>query len=168
MKSRLVYLTILTLFLSLSFHICFAETKYEPLVITDGLSKNLKDKISKTSEFPFIALQITSENNLSEENKKAILDYIKIGGTVWFYDSRIASIFGMKNTPMTIKGLETKGMEAEFGGGKTLGAAIGAAAIQGAPPVRSVRRAAIFIISITRKIRFYAVFCRIPYSSQLW
>lgn len=122
-----------------------AAEKYEPLVIRDDNASSAHELLNKGG-FPFAVLQVTSPGVLTKDSASALVSYVKGGGTVWFYDSRLAPLFGMTNSPMNIKGLETKGMEAEFGSGKMTGAAVGAVAVKGASPVRGIRRAAVFVI----------------------
>ena len=48
---------------------------------------------------------------------------------------------------MEITGLETKGIEAEYGSGKMIGAGIGVVALKGSIITKGIRRLAVFVIS---------------------
>lgn len=119
----------------------------EPLILNDE-NINEAGRLIEAGGFPFAVLQVTNPNFINTKSSGELKKYIEEGGTVWFYDSRLAGFFGMKNAPMKIKGLETKGMEAEYGSGKMTGAAVGAAAVKGSP-IKGVRRAAVFVILLS-------------------
>ena len=119
----------------------------QPLIISDEnintIEKHLKDK----EKYPFAVLQVTKKELITKSIIKSIKEYVNNGGTIWFYDSRFADIFGMKNSPMEITGLETKGIEAEYGSGKMIGAGIGVVALKGSIITKGIRRLAVFVIS---------------------
>jgi hypothetical protein len=54
----------------------------------------------------FVVIQ-TKEDTLTQEHADKILAWVEAGGVMWFYDSRQAHFFGMKNSPL--KESEIKG-----------------------------------------------------------
>ena len=119
----------------------------QPLIISDENINTIEKHLKDMEKYPFAVLQVTKKELITKSIIKSIKEYINNGGTIWFYDSRFADIFGMKNSPMEITGLETKGIEAEYGSGKMIGAGIGVVALKGSIITKGIRRLAVFVIS---------------------
>ena len=119
----------------------------EPLIINDENVKTIEKELNKMEEYPFTVLQVTKKELIPKSLVKSIKEYVNNGGTLWFYDSRFADLFGMKNSPMEITNVEIKTIEAEYGTGKMTGTGIGASAQKGSIVTKGIRRLAVFIIS---------------------
>ncbi len=119
----------------------------QPLIISDENINTIEKHLKDMEKYPFAVLQVTKKELITKSIIKSIKEYVNNGGTIWFYDSRFADIFGMKNSPMEITGLETKGIEAEYGSGKMIGAGIGVVALKGSIITKGIRRLAVFVIS---------------------
>lgn len=119
----------------------------EPLIISDNNVNTIEKHLKDMEKYPFAVLQITKKELIPKSLIKSMKEYVNNGGTIWFYDSRFADFFGMKNSPMEITGLETKGIEAEYGSGKMIGAGIGVVALKGSIITKGIRRLAVFVIS---------------------
>ncbi|MBR0519105.1 hypothetical protein IJJ97_04875 [bacterium] len=130
--------------------------KGEPLIISDQNVNTIDNALKNLEDYPFAVLQVTKKENIPASVVKSLKEYINKGGTLWFYDSRFADFFGMKNSPMEITNVEIKTIEAEYGSGKMTGVGIGATALKGSQVTKGIRRLAVFII-VTGKNKYSAV-----------
>lgn len=122
----------------------------EPLIINDQNVKTIETELKDLENYPFTVLQVTKKDLIPNSVVKSLKEYINKGGTLWFYDSRFADLFGMKNSPMEITNVEIKTIEAEYGSGKMTGSGIGAAALKGSQVTKGIRRLAVFVIAIDK------------------
>ena len=143
MKIKTIFIILLTFLI-----VClpaFAEEEQiegQPLIISDDNVNTIEKHLKEMEKYPFAVLQVTKKELIPKSLIKSMKEYVNNGGTIWFYDSRFADFFGMKNSPMEITGLETKGLEAEYGSGKMIGAGIGAVALKGSIITKGIRRLA--------------------------
>jgi len=56
-----------------------------------------------------------SQEQLAPEFVTILVNWVKQGGTLWFYDSRLAAFFGMEAMPLSTEGLNHKKMDGEYG-----------------------------------------------------
>lgn len=68
----------------------------------------------------FIVLQAKPES-LTQEDADKILSWVRAGGVMWFYDSRLAHFFGMKNAPYSKKMSRGQDHKGGFGSGQVDG-----------------------------------------------
>ncbi len=116
----------------------------QPLVLNDSNIVKFEETVKKAGNVNFIVLQSKPEL-LNGKMASSLMSWVERGGTLWFYDSRLASFLGFKNSPMVIKDLESRTMNAEFGAGKMSGVALGAEAQRGPTITLGVRRIVAFV-----------------------
>lgn len=115
-----------------------------PTVITDGDCASVATLNKKIGTSQFFVLQASPEK-LSEKLIFAMLDRVKNGAVLWFYDSRVAPSFGWKNSPMKIPNLSERSMDAEFGTKRLPGVALGAEKVGNSNLTVGVRRLVVFV-----------------------
>ncbi len=83
-------------------------------VITGRNVQDINGLESKPSLAKIVVVQ-ASQEQLTPELVTILLNWVKQGGTLWFYDSRLASFFGMEAMPLSPEGLNHKKMDGEYG-----------------------------------------------------
>ena len=126
-------------------------------VVTERNLNWLKKLKPGTKPVNFVVVQAKPES-FREEDSKAILDWVKSGGIVWFYDSRLADHFGMKNAPYDRDEIRGKDHTGGYGTGSVKGMNVIANALPFADHevVTGVRNIQVFLIEI-EKDKFSAV-----------
>ena len=136
-------------FFILMLPVCVSSQDAKPFVITNDNISTFADTTKKAGKVNFIVFQADFDK-ADKKTTSLIMEWVERGGCLWFYDSRLAPFFGMKNSPMYFKGLESKSMSAEFGNGKISGVPLGAEAKKGTPITVGVRRVVVFIPEIAQ------------------
>ncbi|MCE1248043.1 MAG: hypothetical protein LWY06_15485 [Firmicutes bacterium] len=112
-----------------------------PAYIEEQLHKNIKyevvternlDFIAKlkpgTKPVNFVVIQAKPES-FKDSHAKAVMDWVHSGGTVWFYDSRLAEHFGMENSPYSVDKIKGQPYNGGYGSGKVEGVNVVASAV---------------------------------------
>ncbi len=131
------------------------DIKY--MVITERNTDWIKNLKPGSKPVHFVVVQ-TKPDGLKEEEYEKIMDWVNAGGVVWFYDSRLAEHFGMKNSPYDrdkIKGQTHKG---DYGNSKVDGMNVIVSSLPFADHevVTGVKNIQVFLIEI-EKDKFSAV-----------
>ncbi|MCD4785086.1 MAG: hypothetical protein K8T10_14825 [Candidatus Eremiobacteraeota bacterium] len=92
--------------------------KYD--VITGKNLNTLEKYKPGTKPVHFLAVQVPPEL-FKEEHAKILLDWVNSGGVIWFYDSRLASYFGMESAPYEKKRIRGKDYEGGYAAKKVKG-----------------------------------------------
>lgn len=91
-----------------------------------------------------IAFQSFGET-LEEETVESLMEWVRAGGTVWFYDARLAHHFGMEAVYLTGEEFRNKDEEGVLGGRKRQGIATVALSIGSHPVQTSVGQVTVFL-----------------------
>ncbi len=89
-------------------------------VITGRNLDTLPKMCEKVKPHHFMVLQVLPQN-FKKEDAQLLLDWVKRGGVLWFYDSRLAPYFQMENSPLCKKKVEGKPYEGDYGATKVKG-----------------------------------------------
>lgn len=91
-----------------------SDKELQIMVIT---GRNLHD-VGKLKDDPkcarIVVIQALPEE-MKQETYDALLDWAKEGGTLWFYDSRMARNFGMEPSPISKEEIVCREIEGEYG-----------------------------------------------------
>jgi hypothetical protein len=130
----------------------FHKDKDLKILVID--SRHLKDieKIKKNPAGTKILVIQTKPEELKKSAVETIMEWVRGGGTVWFYDSRMAPYFGMESSPLRkTDELKYKPEKGEFGIFKnTKGAACTAFAVGKHPVNTGVEGVTVFLIEIDK------------------
>ena len=131
------------------------DIKY--MVITERNLDWIKNLKPGSKPVHFVVVQVNPKL-FTEEDSKTIMDWVKSGGVVWFYDSRLAEQFGMKNAPYDRSKLKGENYKGGYGNGKVDGMNIVASSLPFADHevVTGVKNIQVFLIEI-EKDKFGAV-----------
>jgi len=112
-----------------------------PSYITDQLHRNIRYEIIternlkvikkyKPGSRPvhFVVIQVAPKN-FTGEQAKSLMEWVESGGILWFYDSRLAEHFGMKNSPYEKKKIKGEPYKGGYGVGKADGLNVVASAL---------------------------------------
>lgn len=72
-------------------------------------------KLESDPSMAKIVVVQASQDQLTPEFVTILVNWVKNGGTLWFYDCRLAAFFGMEAMPLTTEGLNHKKMDGEYG-----------------------------------------------------
>ncbi len=114
-------------------------------------NRNIDDiKILKEKpDFAKIIVLQCQYDKIDEDTASVLMNWVAGGGTLWFYDSRLAHYFGMESSPVNPQGTLAKPMDGEFGDTRKFpGMAVIASAYGGHPVLTGVTGAAVFILKI--------------------
>lgn len=127
------------------------------MVITERNTDWIKNLKPGSKPVHFVVVQ-TKPDVLKDAEYKAIMDWAEAGGVVWFYDSRLAEHFGMKNSPYDRDKIKGENHKGDYGSGKVDGMNIVASSLPFADHevVTGVRNIQVFLIEI-EKDKFSAV-----------
>jgi hypothetical protein len=89
-------------------------------VITEHNISQLDNLISKAGKKHFLVVQVKSDC-FNKDYTAKILSWVNNGGVVWFYDSRLAEFFGMKNSPLKKASFQGKPYDGGYGTSKVPG-----------------------------------------------
>ncbi|MCL5037741.1 MAG: hypothetical protein M1269_11590 [Chloroflexi bacterium] len=126
------------------------------LVITGNNIASIDELKERPRRVKIAVLQVP-EKKLNADSEKVILDFIKDGGTVWFYDSRLAHIFGLENAPLKGEDLRYKPQKGTYGDeSKSRGAATYLQSYGTSPILKGVNLVLAFLLEVG-KDRFSAI-----------
>ncbi|MCD6309298.1 MAG: hypothetical protein J7M18_01210, partial [Candidatus Eremiobacteraeota bacterium] len=91
-----------------------SEDELGILVLTEKSISRVEELKKRPCPVKIAVLQVP-ENVLKPGIKKILLDYLEDGGTVWFYDSRLGPIFGMKNSPLNGRDIRYNQYKGRYG-----------------------------------------------------
>lgn len=115
-------------------------------------NRNVEDirKLKETPDYAKIIVIQASYEKINDELAQILMNWVtENGGSVWFYDSRLAHYFGMENSPINPSGTLSRAMNGEFGDNrKHPGMAINAGAFGNHPLLTGVQGAVVFILKI--------------------
>ena len=115
-------------------------------------NRNIEDikKLKEQPDFAKILVIQAAHEKMTDEFAQIIMDWVtEKGGSVWFYDSRLAPYFGMENSPVNPEGTLCRPMNGEFGDSKKHpGIAINASTFGSHPLLTGVQGAVVFIIKV--------------------
>jgi hypothetical protein len=95
-----------------------------------------------------VVVQILPKD-MDEETAKIVMDWVRGGGTLWYYDSRLAQMFGMEQAPIPTEGLMFKKIDGEYGDVKKHpGIALYAHPFGDHPSLTGVTGAVVFLIDV--------------------
>jgi hypothetical protein len=95
-----------------------------------------------------VIIQILPKD-MTGELGESLMKWVRQGGTLWFYDSRLARYFGMEELPLSSQGLNNRKMEGEYGETKKYpGVAVTAIPFGEHPVLTGVTGAVVFIIEV--------------------
>lgn len=134
--------------------------KYD--VITEKNLDTLEKYKPGTKPVHFLAVQVPHVL-FKEEHAKILLDWVNSGGIIWFYDSRLASYFGMENAPYDKKKIRGKDYEGGYGTKKVRGmnVVVGVHPFAGSDVVSGVQSIQVFLMEVD-KDRYSAVSSKTP------
>ncbi len=127
-------------------------------VITDF---NMDDiyKLRDDPKYAKILVIQVSPEKFTQDMASVVMNWVSEYGTsLWFYDSRLASYFGMERKDITPEGLLSKDIVGEYGRRKNQGKAIVASSFGSHPVLSGVNGAVVFILK-TDEDKFSAVKC---------
>lgn len=126
-------------------------------VITERNLDWIKNLKPGSKPVHFVVVQVKPDQ-FKEKDSKAIMDWVNSGGVVWFYDSRLAEHFGMKNAPYDRSKIQGENHKGDYGNGKVDGMNIVASSLPFADHevVTGVKNIQVFLIEI-EKDKFSAV-----------
>ena len=144
----------LLIILGIIFILCFLPgsnllaAKFAPLIFTSANFDKFDSMISSAKENSCVILQMSPE--LLDSKKAEVLnDWVMRGGTIWFYDSRIAHYFGMKEAAFKPQDLPCKEMKGEYGSQKEYpGIALGCEAWGNHNITIGVRKVMVFVLEV--------------------
>ncbi|MDQ7822665.1 MAG: hypothetical protein RDV48_07730 [Candidatus Eremiobacteraeota bacterium] len=115
------------------------------------MDRNVAD-ISRLAREPAMAkilvIQVMPEK-MTAELGDVLMKWVRDeGGTVWFYDSRLAKYFGMEELPITAAAMSKK-MDGEYGGRKHPGIAILGQPFGEHPVLSGVTGAVVFVMKVS-------------------
>lgn len=132
-------------------HISAFSQEAKPFIINNDNISDFSETIKDSGKINFIVFQADFKK-ADAKTASVLMNWVEKGGCLWFYDSRLAPLFGMKNSPMNFKDLESKSMSAEFGSGKISGAPLGAQSHRGTPITVGVRRVVVFVPAVGKDL----------------
>lgn len=133
-----------------------SEAELGVLILTGKNLSGISEIEKRPCPVRIVALQV-QENQLKPDIRKILLSYINDGGTLWFYDSRLAYIFGMKNAPLNGKDLRYNTHRGDFGNeSRAFGAATYLQAYGNHPALKGVNLVLAFLLEIGKE-KFSAV-----------
>ncbi|MGE0493575.1 MAG: hypothetical protein AB7S38_30480 [Vulcanimicrobiota bacterium] len=97
------------------------QAEYGLVVINDGETGRIKGAMGDPTT-RVLVLQVFAPN-LGQADSEAILEWVRQGHSVWFYDARLAPMFGMKPYFLSKEQFKTKDEKGELGGHKRAGVA---------------------------------------------
>jgi len=83
-------------------------------VITEKNLNDLDNIIAKAKLKHFLVLQPKYES-LTPDHALKLLDWVRQGGVLWYYDSRFAPLLGMENAPVSADDVKGQPHEGEYG-----------------------------------------------------
>jgi hypothetical protein len=83
-------------------------------VVTGRNVQDIKKLESEPASARIVVVQASREQ-LTPDLVTILMNWVKQGGTLWFYDSRLADFFAMEAMPLSSDGLNHKKMEGEYG-----------------------------------------------------
>jgi len=99
-----------------------------------------------------VVVQILPKD-MTREIADALMKWVRQGGTLWFYDSRLAGYFGMEALPVSPERINHKKMEGEYGETKKHpGIAVTAIPFGEHPALTGVTGAVIFLIEVDKDL----------------
>ncbi|HXE72075.1 MAG TPA: hypothetical protein VNO81_05400 [Candidatus Nitrosotenuis sp.] len=152
--------------LRLRFAVFLAVLAAAALPVRADLSESLKSQYHRPEE---LGIQIVTDDNLgqlksilenpatrllvlqagpdrlTEEQAAGILDWVRAGHSVWFYDSRLAHWFGMKEYPLRGEQFRWQPETGDLGNRSTRGAAAVVLACGNHPVVTGVGQCTVFL-----------------------
>ncbi|MDQ7825645.1 MAG: hypothetical protein RDV48_22790 [Candidatus Eremiobacteraeota bacterium] len=129
---------------------------FSPLILTSANVGQFEKMLKAAGEKSCVVVQVKPEL-FDEKKAKILMNWVSLGGTLWFYDSRLASYFGMKADPFEAKDFPYKKMEAEYGSEKNFsGIAVGCEAQATGTVTMGIRKVVTFVLEV-EKNRFSAV-----------
>lgn len=145
-KRTLYLVFFLIVFISLSFSAYSA--KFSPLVITSSNIENFHKLLISDKENSCVIIQVEPEE-LNSEKAEILMNWVRRGGTLWFYDSRLAHYFGMKPSPFKAEKFPFKQLEGEYGAQKRYpGIAVGCEAWGNHSITIGIRKLMVFVIRV--------------------
>ncbi len=96
---------------------------HDDITYTVVTQRNLGE-IDRLPEVPqkkhFLVIQVPPEN-FDQDKADRVMGWVKSGGIMWFYDSRLANYFGMKEAPLRENDFQGKPHRDSYGAGKVDG-----------------------------------------------
>jgi hypothetical protein len=97
-----------------------------------------------------VILQVKPEL-MQEDKAKSLMEWVKRGGVLWYYDSRLAHFFEMKEAAFEAKGFPFKHFEGEYGSEKKqAGIAVGCVAWGNHSLTTGIRKVLVFILELEK------------------
>jgi hypothetical protein len=129
---------------------CAFASTFSPLILTSENIEQFDKLISSSEEKNCIILQVKPE--LMDENKaKILMNWVRRGGVLWYYDSRMAHLFSMKNAPFEAGDIPFKRFEGEYGSEKKQpGIAVGCLAWGNHSLTTGIRKVLVFVLELDK------------------
>jgi hypothetical protein len=93
----------------------FHSDKELGIKVYSGRNKGDVKMLKENPESAKIVVVQILPKDMDDETTKIIMEWVRGGGTLWFYDSRLAQAFGMEPAPITTEGIMHKKLEGEYG-----------------------------------------------------
>jgi hypothetical protein len=120
------------------------------IVVNQKNLSRLSQLISSPQGSKFLVVQV-QPSKLSPKDIKLLQDWVKAGGSLWVYDSRLAAYFDLHSSPLSDKEFEHKPFKGDFGAeGKLPGGAAIATGIGNHPLLAGVNSVAVFLLEIEK------------------
>lgn len=89
-------------------------------VITERDLDRLDELVLTDKKHHFVVVQIPPEQ-FKKQHADMLMGWVKKGGVLWFYDSRLAPFFGMENSPLKEDDVRGKPYDGDYGTQKVKG-----------------------------------------------
>jgi hypothetical protein len=128
--------------------VCMAAEEEDALIFTSATVENFDRMLKSAREKSLVIVQVSPE--LFDHKKARILmNWVSRGGTLWFYDSRLAGFFSMKSSPFAPGTIKYKELEGEYGSEKKFpGIAIGCEAWGNHSLTIGIREVVVFALRV--------------------
>lgn len=118
------------------------------LVISQNNVSDLDKLIKDPQKYKILVVQLRS-TQCTQEQKDLITKWVQDGGTVWFYDSRLADWFGMENAPVEATKFDCKSAQGEYSDDKAAEGAIAKSFPASSHPVLTgVNQVMVFLLKV--------------------
>lgn len=151
--STVKIITVLTVLfiVSLSFHPAYGS-RFSPLILTSENIREFDTVVGAGKENSCVIVQVTPDE-MDARKAGVLMDWVHRGGTLWFYDCRLAQHFGMTPAPFSAADFPAKTLEGEYGSQKKFpGIAVGCQAWGNHSITIGIRRVLVFILKVDENL----------------
>jgi hypothetical protein len=127
-----------------------SASTFSPLIITSENIEQFDKLIISSEEKNCVILQVKPEL-MDDAHAKILMDWVRRGGVLWYYDSRLARFFSMKEAPFEIGDIPCKRFEGEYGSEKKqAGIAVGCIAWGNHSLTTGIRKVLVFVLELEK------------------